>query len=494
MSKKISFLKKLSKLVLSVNARIESFFNSIKDLINSIKKTKFDLRNPNQKIILGLGSFLILVLSYFLIPAFYDQNLIKVRLKDQILEKFNLEVKFKNSVKYSLFPKPHFYSEDTVLYQNKDSIAKIDFTRMYIEINNFFLKDNLKIKDLIFKKSEFNVNSKNFNFFEKILNFNKSKDYINFKNSKLFYKDKNNDVIFLTNIRDLTFFYNNELNQELKTTLDIFNVPLKIKIINNLSKKNATIDIDSYNLRLNIHNKIDYNKKNPSGIVEFRAINRSKKVNYIIDKKSLNFTADKNSFNGKLDFKPFYLSANLSFHQLDLNKIFNNNSIFLDLINTEILNNQSLNAVMNIKFDKVKNFNYLKDISLKTYFEEGNIFIKNSTLNWKNSVLIDLENVQLISQNNKIAFSGSIKFKFKDIDVFYKQYQVKQNNRTKIGEIELDFLFDLYKNEIEIDNLKIDGSSNKIANDYINDLNSKKLNILNKVIFKNSVKEFFGNI
>ena len=72
----------------------------------------------------------------------------------------------------------------------------------------------------------------------------------------------------------------------------------------------------------------------------------------------------------KIDFKPFYLSSDLKFHQIDIIKFFSNNSIFLDLLNAEILNNQSLNAVVNIYSNKIKDINYLSNISLKTYFDK----------------------------------------------------------------------------------------------------------------------------
>ena len=187
------------------------------------------------------------------------------------------------------------------------------------------------------------------------------------------------------------------------------------------------------------------------------------------------------------------MSANLKFHQLDLNKLLQSNSI-LDLVNTKLLNNQSLNAVMNIKFDKIKNFNYLKDISLKAYFEEGNIFIKNSSLNWKNSVMIDLENVQLMSENNSIIFSGSVKFNFENINDFYSHYQINRKLRKKINKMNFGFFFNLNEKFVEIDNFKIDGVSNKNLNLFLNNLNSKKQNIFNKITFRNSIKEFFNNL
>ena len=40
--------------------------------------------------------------------------------------------------------------------------------------------------------------------------------------------------------------------------------------------------------------------------------------------------------------------------------------------------------------------------------------------------MIDLENVQLMSENNNIIFSGSVKFTFENIEDFYRQYQIKK--------------------------------------------------------------------
>ena len=211
-------------------------------------------------------------------------------------------------------------------------------------------------------------------------------------------------------------------------------------------------------------------------------------------RKEIILSLIKNNFKGKIDFKPFYVSSDLELHQIDIIKLFKNDSILLNLLNAEILNNQSLNAVINTNFEKIRNINHLNNITLKIHFEEGNIVIKDSSLVWKNSIIINLDDVQLISEDNKIMFAGAFTFDFKDINDFYRQYQIKKIYRKKISSINLNFILDLTENEIQLDNLKIDDTSIQIANDYLNNFNSKKLNIFNKVIFKNSIKEFFGKI
>ena len=54
--------------------------------------------------------------------------------------------------------------------------------------------------------------------------------------------------------------------------------------------------------------------------------------------------------------------------------------------------------------------------------------------------------------------------------------------------------FKLNENKVELDNLNIDGFSNNNMNNFLNDFNFQKKNIFNKIIFRNSIKEFFNNL
>ena len=283
MSKKISLIKKFNKLLLSVNVGIESFFNDLKILKNSKKKIKFNLRNIDKKIVISIGSVFILTLSYFLIPTFYDKDSIKIKLTNQIFKKYNLEVKFEGNLKYGMFPKPHFLIKNTTIIYEKEILANTDSTKAFITINNLFSLENINIKNLFFKKTEFNINNENYEFFQKILNSNKSDHYVRFTNSKLFYKDQNEDIIFLSNIDSLNFLYNDEFNQELNANIEIFNLPLGVKIINNQNKKNSFIDIDLHKLRATIKNSFDYSKEQIIGLLNFKIISKFKKINYSLN-------------------------------------------------------------------------------------------------------------------------------------------------------------------------------------------------------------------
>ena len=429
-----------------------------------------------------------------MIPAFYNKELVKIKLENQILEKYNLEIKFEKELKYSLFPKPHFYAKNIILSLENKRLAKSDFLRIDIFKKNFFSLEKLKIKDLNFKKTKFEIGNTDFNFFKNLLNSNKSDHAVNFTKSKFFYIDQYNNIIFYVDIKNLNFLYNDDLAQELKAEFKIFNIPFKLNVINNIKNNKTFTNIESHNLRLNINNILNYNDQNINSLLEVKIINKSIQINYIIDNNSVIFNADKFNISGNIDLKPFYLTSNIELEQIDPVKIFKNNSILLNLLNSEIFNHQNLNINLNLYSKTIKGINYFEDIKLKTYFEEGKILIKDSTLNWKNSVNISIDDGQLIAENNKIILVGAFIFNFNDIDNFYKHHQVKKIYRKKIKEIRLDFVLDLNEKKFEIDNLKIDGISTKNIDNFLADFNLKKKDIFNKIIFKNLIKEFFAKL
>jgi len=74
MSKHNSLSKKFKKQYLSINNSIESYFNSLKINIKNIKKLNFD---GNNRVFISLCAIVILTLSYFLLPTFYNKNVIQ---------------------------------------------------------------------------------------------------------------------------------------------------------------------------------------------------------------------------------------------------------------------------------------------------------------------------------------------------------------------------------------------------------------------------------
>ncbi len=68
-------LKKINKLLISIIKLIESFFQKIESLVLLKKKKKINLQSLDNKITIIFAVILISIISYFLIPTFYDKDL-----------------------------------------------------------------------------------------------------------------------------------------------------------------------------------------------------------------------------------------------------------------------------------------------------------------------------------------------------------------------------------------------------------------------------------
>ena len=483
--------KKFNKLLLSINRLIESFFNNISDYIKEFKKKNSRFEKTNKIIFISLSSLFILVLGYFLLPTIYDKNLVKIKLQNQIKNKYNIKVNFEDDISYALFPKPHFYANNLNIFQDDNVLINSKNTRIYISIKNFFSFDALKVKNILFKDNEFNVKKRNLSFFTNILNSNNSDNTIIFEDSIIFYKDISEDVIFLVDLNNLKFFYDLEKKYQLIANYKIFNLPFKLNLNHNKEKNFFSFILESKNIRLKIKNFFQYSNKNFNGNLEAQILNDIKYFIYDIKNNSLSINSKDNNFKGEIDLRPFYLSLNLNFNEFDVKNFLKDNSIFLNLINSEILNNPNINGEIDINLNKIKNFKYMEKIKIKNILEEGDIYFKNIYTNWNNSVLIEINDTQLLNEDNKVNLIGSINFDFIDLDKFYRYYQINEKYRNEIKKIKFDFFLNVNEKILQINNAKIDNIDNEQINDFLENLNSQRKNFFNRVIFRNFVKSFF---
>ena len=197
---------------------------------------------------------------------------------------------------------------------------------------------------------------------------------------------------------------------------------------------------------------------------------------------------------GEVYIKPFFLSSSIDLHTVNLKEIFDDNSVLINILKTEILNNINLNGKLKVKVNNFKGLKLLDDIKFNILLEQGDIFVQNFEMIFKDSILIKLSDTQLIINNNDLNFTGYISLDFLNINDFYSHYQINRKLRKKINKMNFGFFFNLNEKFVEIDNFKIDGVSNKNLNEFLNNLNSKKQNIFNKITFRNSIKEFFNNL
>ncbi len=164
----------------------------------------------------------------------------------------------------------------------------------------------------------------------------------------------------------------------------------------------------------------------------------------------------------------------------------------MDLIQSEIFNNNNLNLDLVFNIKDVINISELNNLILKIGIEQGVISPSNSSIRWKDDLTILLKDSLIIYEQDELNLIGNIMIEINDINDFYKSFQVKKNDRKEIKKIEFDFNYDLNKKKITFDNFQIDNKSNDRIEKFISKINSQEKVIFNKVTFKNFVSNFFS--
>ena len=492
MNKHNLLIKKTKQLFLSINTAIESYFNKFKLFKKNFKKFEF-IRN--NRVFFGISAVVILTLSYFLVPTTYDKNIIQTKIKNQISKKYDIDIKINEKIRYGLLPKPHFITKNLSILREKKEIGVTENFKAYIGINNFFAFQDLEIEDLVFTKTDFNINKDDLVFFDQLLKTEPNENKIILKKSNIFFRGVDDELLFLNKINYSKFFYDSyNLENVLITKNEIFNVPYKLTVKNDKFNKNVFTKFNSKKIRLDIESNTNYDDIVKKGLLDLLFINKNISLNYEIKKNSLNFySKDKKKLNGLIDFKPFYLEANLNYDGISTKELFKRNSILIDLIKSEIFNSQNLNTNLNINIKDITNFSELNSLYLKISLEQGNITFSDSKIMWKEDLQIFLKDGLIVYDKDEISFLGRLIIDAKNIDNFYRSFQINKNYRKDLKQIEMDFVYNLNTNKFMFDNVKIDKTSSKKLDIFINNYNNTGKIFSNKITFKNFVSNFFIN-
>ena len=495
MLKKNKFNIKFSKLVLPITKRIESFFNLL-DYFNKNKKKYLNSwqKSVDKKIFFLTISTVIIVIGYFLLPAFYDQAKIKDQLKDQILQEYNFEVQLDENFEYGLFPRPHFFIKDLKIKNDSKFISTSKYTKVYISSKSNFDFNKIKIKNLSFLETEFRIDKSNVNFFANLLKNESINKNIKFTRNKLFYLDENENMIFFSELSKLNYSYQENLLNKLSAKIEIFNLPVSLKANYDAVKKIFFTKLDIDTLKLNIVNNSNFKTNLLEGELNINYLNKDLKFNYNLKDKNLNFNTVNKKFSGEINIKPFFLKSNINLENINMKKIFKDDSLVINVLKSEILNNKNFNGKIDIAIDGLNDFNYVDRVTFGIKFEEGEIFLSNLNFIFKNSVTFNINNVSFILDEGDLKFIGSINIGFKNMQNFYSHFQIIRNYRKNIDKISTNFILNFDDRTFEFNELKISGIDKKVSDRYLRKFNSEKKDLFNKVIMRNTVKDFFKTI
>ena len=200
MRKTNSIYKYLKNISYSINKLLENNLNKLnsENLINLVR---------SNKTILTFVAVFLLFITYLLIPSFFKQNEISNKIKYELLERLNLDLKFSNKLKYNFFPSPHFTTNDSSIFYNSYEISKAKKIKIYISLENLFSLENIVIDDVIIENANFNLNYKNQFFILDLLNNNYSDINLKISKSNIFFKNIDNEVLFINKILEMKYYY-----------------------------------------------------------------------------------------------------------------------------------------------------------------------------------------------------------------------------------------------------------------------------------------------
>ena len=266
MSKTNFFVKYLKNISNFINSLLEKNLNKLnfENLTNLLK---------NNKIILTFVAVFTVFISYLLLPTFYNQSEISRELKNKLQSKFDINLEFSQDIKYNFFPRPHFITTESVIYNDQKEISKINKLKIFISLENLFSIKKIKLMDLILENANFNLNKKNYKFFLKLMNKSFQDGNLEVKNSNIFFRNSVDEVLFINKILRMKYYYETkELKNILYSENEIFNIPFSLESFFNQDKNKIFSQINLNLLKLKIENELDFKneKKNRKLTINFK--------------------------------------------------------------------------------------------------------------------------------------------------------------------------------------------------------------------------------
>ena len=493
MNKTKSLVKYLKYINNLINSLLEKNLNRLKfnNLLNLAR---------SNKIILTFVAFFIFFITYLLIPTFYKQSDIIKQLNSNLLEKFNLDVKFSGKFNYNIFPSPHFKITDSSIILGEDEISNIKKMNIYISLKKFFSKDKIDIKDVIIEDANFNLNSDNYKFFFDLLENDFKNTSLKIQNSNIFFRSNENEVLVINKVHNIKYYYdNNELKNILLSNNEIFNIPYKIKILNDQTKKVIFTELDLNFLKLKLENEHSYSVETYNGMANLNIKNLKSLIKYQGRQSYFEFKffdkVDNPKFEyvGKFNFKPFYSTFEGYTKKLNLSYLLDTNSLIFQLVKTELFNNKNIDFKLNIDSDYINNNSNFKNIKLNSKFKDGLIDVDETSFNWKDIIFFNLSNSLIFVKEGELILDSKLSTNILDNNKIYKFLLTPKKFRKKIKRIDFNFTYNFDQKTANLKDIRVNGKLNQNVNKIFSNLMLKKENLKNRIYLKNLLNQAIKN-
>ena len=493
MSKHNFFAKFFKKTSIFINSLLKKKLNKLNFLF---EKDKFLTFLSFKRAFMFLSALIVLTFSYLSIPNFYDTSNLINNVKNQLYKDLNIDFNLSEKFSYNLFPKPNFtFQEIKFLHQDKN-FASIDEMKIYISISNLFTSNDIKIKNINLNKVNFDLNKKNYNFFVKLLNSNFSNSNLEIKNSNIFYKDIENEVLFINKIDQLKYYYDLKDNKNtFVANNEIFNIPYTVELKNHKDEKKILTKVNFDFLKLQVKNVLSYKQIPKNGLIEFTYNKKKSEGTYQLNNNLFNFNYLNKSlgnnfkYKGAINFIPFFSEISGDIDIINLDKLFNPDTILVQLLKSELLNNKNLNINGIINAEQIIPFRDLNNLVFKFRIEDGLLDISETKFSWLDYVDFQIFDSLLYVKDNNLVLDGNISIDIHNSSEIYKFFQTPRNYRKEIKKIKFNFIYNFDQEITNLNNIEIDNLANPEVNNILGQFISKETILQNRIYFKSLINE-----
>ncbi len=450
--------------------------------------------NRSSLVLIGI---IFIGLSYLSVPYFYNTNKLINKVERELSKNLNINFSLSKDLNYSFFPRPYFTFNKVSFLNQEENLGTI---KVDISPTQLLFSKNIKIGDVILEKVNFNINKKNYYFFINLL----KNDYSNFKfeikNSNIFYNNVKNDVLFINKVNKLKYYYDKKkFSNFIIAENEIFNIDYFAKFQNNFEKKEIKNIINFDLLKLKIENQFNYQNFEKKGFMKLLFNKRKSNLEYTLSKNLFKFKySDKLNepnfvYEGNINFKPFFSESSANLTEIDYNQLLNPNSVLIQFLKTEILNNKNLNITTSVNSNQIETYKDLINLILKVKISEGLIDINETSLSWLDYVDFKISDSLIYVKDNNLVLDAYVVIKINNHNEVYKFFQTPRNYRKKIKKIEFNLNYNFDQFTANLNDIKIDNSIYEEVNKNLNQLILKDNKLQNRIYFKNLMNQAIKN-
>ena len=452
--KNIDFIRLLRKKINIISANLKFDINIIK----------------SNKVIIFIFSLTFLYLCYLSIPSLYNEEIIKKKLKNELVKIFNSDFVDFDNYNYTFFPQPHFKVNNvTVFEKNKESsMAKIKKINFNISQKNFFNKNDFNLTLIKLNKANFNINKNNINNYKKFFS-NIVEKKIKVTKSMFFLNDDNSTFAIVTINRLIAFFEDKKNYNSIFLDGNVFNLPFKLNYNVNFYKKENFLKINFGKIKLlfeNISNTSEYyDSTNQIKFLNTKIVNKinNKENKNIFKIKSENSKINQSNikYNGTVNLKPFFLNFDFNLHDVNLNKLVFINSFFENLIADLLLDNNYLNGNISFTLENIKKNKLINSGKIDLKIQRGQFDFSKSKFFIKDIGIMEVISNRIFIDENKIILKFYFDFFIKDQNKLYKKFLISKKNRINLNKISYSIEISPSNKEFIISDFEINDKDDK---------------------------------